>query len=80
MWTQLHASTVSAALSSGGGLTHLTAGYSLVTWLVVANLGFTGLLVSWVMKFADSIMKVGSHSEMPADPLHCLHNSANKLD
>jgi solute carrier family 35 (UDP-sugar transporter), member A1/2/3 len=50
---------VSGALSSGGGLAHLTAGYSLVTWLVVANLGFTGLLVSWVMKFADSIMKVG---------------------
>ena len=52
------AAAVSGALSSGGGLAHLTAGYSLVTWLVVANLGFTGLLVSWVMKFADSIMKV----------------------
>ncbi len=35
----------------------LTRGYSPVTYLVVANLGFTGLLVSWVMKFADSIMK-----------------------
>ena len=52
------AAAVSGALSSSGGLAHLTAGYSLVTWLVVANLGFTGLLVSWVMKFADSIMKV----------------------
>lgn len=34
------------------------AGYSGVTWLVVANLAFSGLLVSWVMKFADSIVKV----------------------
>ncbi len=48
---------VSGALG-GGGLTGLTRGYSPVTYLVVANLGFTGLLVSWVMKFADSIMKV----------------------
>ena len=29
-----------------------------MTWLVVANLAFSGLLVSWVMKFADSIVKV----------------------
>ena len=36
----------------------LPADYSLVTWLVVANLAFSGLLVSWVMKFADSIVKV----------------------
>ncbi|GHP04272.1 hypothetical protein PPROV_000302600 [Pycnococcus provasolii] len=33
-------------------------GYSLTTWLVVSNLAFTGLLVSWIMKFADSIVKV----------------------
>lgn len=49
---------MSGVVTSGGGLTRLTRGYSPVTWLVVANLGFTGLLVSWVMKFADSIMKV----------------------
>ena len=30
----------------------------MVTLLVVANMAFSGLLVSWVMKFADSIMKV----------------------
>lgn len=36
----------------------LVKGYSPVTYLVVANLAFTGLLVSWIMKFADSIMKV----------------------
>ena len=32
-------------------------GYDWVTLLVVANLAFSGLLVSWVMKFADSILK-----------------------
>lgn len=31
-----------------------------MTYLVVANLGLTGLLVSWIMKFADSIMKVSA--------------------
>jgi UDP-sugar transporter A1/2/3 len=36
----------------------MTRGYSLVTWLVVANLAFSGLAVSWVMKNADSIVKV----------------------
>jgi len=36
----------------------MTTGYSLVTWLVVANLAFSGLAVSWVMKNADSIVKV----------------------
>ena len=34
------------------------AGYTTITWLVVCNLAFSGLLVSWVMKFADSIVKV----------------------
>lgn len=43
-------------------LTNLTSGYSPVTYLVVANLGLTGLLVSWIMKFADSIMKVSAMS------------------
>lgn len=33
-------------------------GYSFVTWLVVFNFGCTGLLVSWVMKYADNIVKV----------------------
>ena len=33
-------------------------GYSFTTCLVVMNLAFTGLLVSWIMKFADSIVKV----------------------
>eukprot|EP00884_Botryococcus_braunii_P003112 jgi/Botrbrau1/12801/Bobra.117_1s0017.2 len=33
-------------------------GYNAVTFAVVANLAFSGLLVSWVTKYADSIMKV----------------------
>ncbi|CAN0925917.1 CMP-sialic acid transporter 1 [Linum grandiflorum] len=32
-------------------------GYSITTWLVVLNLGSTGLLVSWLMKYADNIVK-----------------------
>ena len=39
-------------------LGNLLKGYNPVTFMVVANLAFSGLLVSWVMKFADSIMKV----------------------
>ena len=37
---------------------HLLDGYSITTWLVVLNLGSTGLLVSWLMKYADNIVKV----------------------
>ncbi|CAM6084893.1 unnamed protein product [Calypogeia fissa] len=37
-------------------------GYNVVTLLVVINLGCTGLLVSWIMKFADNIVKVYSTS------------------
>ncbi|KAG7025305.1 CMP-sialic acid transporter 1, partial [Cucurbita argyrosperma subsp. argyrosperma] len=37
-------------------------GYSITTWMVVINLGSTGLLVSWLMKYADNIVKVYSTS------------------
>mmetsp|Transcript_42015 Transcript_42015/g.50940 ORF Transcript_42015/g.50940 Transcript_42015/m.50940 type:complete len:372 (+) Transcript_42015:151-1266(+) len=37
-------------------------GYTFLTWMVVFNLAFTGLLVSWLMKFADTIVKVYSTS------------------
>ena len=47
--------------SGGSGLSisplALTRGYTALTYAVVANLAFSGLVVSWVMKFADSIMK-----------------------
>lgn len=36
----------------------LLNGYSITTWMVVINLGSTGLLVSWLMKYADNIVKV----------------------
>jgi hypothetical protein len=35
-------------------------GYSITTWMVVFNLGSTGLLVSWLMKYSDNIVKVRS--------------------
>lgn len=37
-------------------------GYTVIVWCVVVNLAFTGLLVSWIMKFADTIVKVYSTS------------------
>ncbi|RCV06125.1 hypothetical protein SETIT_1G138500v2 [Setaria italica] len=37
-------------------------GYSITTWMVVFNLGSTGLLVSWLMKYSDNIVKVYSTS------------------
>ena len=37
-------------------------GYNLITVMVACNLAFSGLLVSWIMKFADSILKVFSTS------------------
>jgi hypothetical protein len=35
-------------------------GYSIITWMVVFNLGSSGLLVSWLMKYSDNIVKVRS--------------------
>lgn len=48
----------------GGGIWLFTLfkGYDWLTVLVVANLAFSGLLVSWVMKFADSILKVSARA------------------
>lgn len=36
----------------------MTRGYSPLTWLIVVNLAGSGLVVSWIMKFSDSILKV----------------------
>lgn len=49
-------------LQEGFWMGNVFQGYNAMTLMVVANLAFSGLLVSWVMKFADSIMK--------ARPLH----------
>ena len=45
-------------MQEGLWMSNIFQGYNVVTLMVVANLAFSGLLVSWVMKFADSIMKV----------------------
>lgn len=41
-------------------------GYTITTWMVVLNLGSTGLLVSWLMKHADNIVKVYPWILLPA--------------
>jgi len=41
-------------------------GYTITTWMVVLNLGSTGLLVSWLMKHADNIVKVYLWTLLPA--------------
>jgi hypothetical protein len=46
-----------AGFAGGVWALRLFQGYDWVTLLVVVNLAFSGLLVSWVMKFADSILK-----------------------
>ena len=58
---RMHCSELRAYCAGFGGgiwVFRLFKGYDWVTVLVVANLAFSGLLVSWVMKFADSILKV----------------------
>ncbi|XP_043702256.1 CMP-sialic acid transporter 1-like [Telopea speciosissima] len=49
-------------LEQGPWWQRLFNGYSFTTWMVVLNLGSTGLLVSWLMKYADNIVKVYSTS------------------
>lgn len=49
---------VRGGFSKGTWWYRLFDGYNFMTWLVVVNLGCTGLLVSWIMKYADSIVKV----------------------
>ncbi len=48
---------VGAALR-GGNWWALTRGYTPLTWLIVGNLAVSGMTVSWLMKFGDSILKV----------------------
>ncbi|KAM0011710.1 putative nucleotide-sugar transporter [Helianthus debilis subsp. tardiflorus] len=37
---------------------HLFNGYTITPWLVVLNIRFTGLLVSWLMTYAGNIVEV----------------------
>ncbi|MFS7952891.1 putative nucleotide-sugar transporter [Helianthus anomalus] len=41
---------------------HLFNGYTITPWLVVLNICFTGLLVSWLMTYAGNIVKDLYHS------------------
>ncbi|XP_006657011.1 CMP-sialic acid transporter 1 [Oryza brachyantha] len=51
-----------AGFERGPWWQRLFNGYSITTWMVVFNLGSTGLLVSWLMKYSDNIVKVYSTS------------------
>ncbi|XP_047338439.1 CMP-sialic acid transporter 1-like [Impatiens glandulifera] len=53
---------VRGGLENGPWWQRLFNGYNITTWMVVLNLGSTGLLVSWLMKYADNIIKVYSTS------------------
>ena len=39
-------------------LSELTRGFNYVVWLIIANFAFAGLMISWIQKYADSILKV----------------------
>jgi UDP-sugar transporter A1/2/3 len=49
---------INSEFREGFWINNIFNGYNVATYLVVCNLAFTGLLVSWIMKFADSIVKV----------------------
>ena len=66
---------IRAGFSSGVWALRLFEGYDWVTLLVVANLAFSGLLVSWVMKFADSILK----ARIPASACPCKQSLSSAL-
>ncbi|QDZ25699.1 nucleotide-sugar transporter [Chloropicon primus] len=36
----------------------LTDGYNYITWLIVINFSFSGLFISWIQKYANTIVKV----------------------
>nr|GEW75869.1 CMP-sialic acid transporter 1 [Tanacetum cinerariifolium] len=59
---RLFADDFRGGFENGPWWSRLFNGYTITTWLVVLNLGSTGLLVSWLMKYADNIVKVYSTS------------------
>lgn len=48
--------------ANGSWMTSGLAGYNWVVWLIVINFSFSGLFVSWLQKYADTIVKVYSTS------------------
>jgi len=55
---RLTAEDLSSNFHNGAWPIIMFDGYTFITYLVVANLAFSGLLVSFVMKYADTIAKV----------------------
>jgi len=49
---------VTSGFSNGMWITNAFDGYNWVTVLIVLNFAFAGMSVSWIMKFADTIVKV----------------------
>jgi len=48
----------SAGYENGSWLTSGLAGWNWITWTIAINFAFSGLFVSWIMKYADTIVKV----------------------
>uniref|UniRef100_A0A061SGM7 Solute carrier family 35 (UDP-sugar transporter), member A1/2/3 n=1 Tax=Tetraselmis sp. GSL018 TaxID=582737 RepID=A0A061SGM7_9CHLO len=49
---------VAAGFANGPWVTNAFNGYNWVTFMIVLNFAFAGMSVSWIMKFADTIVKV----------------------
>eukprot|EP00192_Tetraselmis_astigmatica_P013446 CAMPEP_0117657502 /NCGR_PEP_ID=MMETSP0804-20121206/5365_1 /TAXON_ID=1074897 /ORGANISM="Tetraselmis astigmatica, Strain CCMP880" /LENGTH=320 /DNA_ID=CAMNT_0005463961 /DNA_START=303 /DNA_END=1265 /DNA_ORIENTATION=+ len=49
---------IASGFQNGSWLTNALSGYNWVTVLIVLNFAFAGMSVSWIMKFADTIVKV----------------------
>lgn len=47
-----------AGFENGSWITNALTGYNWVTVLIVLNFALAGMSVSWIMKFADTIVKV----------------------
>jgi len=49
---------ISASYEKGFWMTSGLHGWNWVTWSIAVNFAFSGLFVSWIMKYADTIVKV----------------------
>lgn len=49
---------IQSGFANGSWVTNAFDGYNWVTVLIVLNFAFAGMSVSWIMKFADTIVKV----------------------
>lgn len=45
-------------IMDGVNVTSIFDGFDSITWLVVFNYSFSGLVSSWVMRFADNMVKI----------------------